>query len=147
MSALKRPRTPSPRLTSHVSQHSPSVTIFQLSDIEHLPRRSKRVKKQPDLDNLTRDILTDTPKKSPKTGVNSTASGSALPSPSQYRDVQTSPKRFKAIAQSLAIPHPPPSTWREAYDTIKEMRSRFVAPVDTMGCDRAQLKETHPKVI
>jgi hypothetical protein len=154
MSALKRTLPSpinSPRLTSNVSQHNPSVTIFQLShqdDMER-PRRSKRVKtrnntdpeSQSGLDNLTHDVLTV------KAGVNAIASGSALPTPSHPRDVLASPKKFKAIPQSLATPHPPPSTWRETYDTIKDMRSRFVAPVDTMGCDRAQFKETDPKVI
>ncbi|EPQ50587.1 DNA glycosylase [Gloeophyllum trabeum ATCC 11539] len=42
-------------------------------------------------------------------------------------------------------PHPAPVNWRETYDTIKEMRSRIKAPVDTMGCDQAQLKEQEPK--
>ena len=159
MSALKRTLaspTNSPRLTSHVSHHNASVTIFQLSahedDIEHSPRRSKRVKtrnitdpeSQADLDNLTHDVLAV---KLRKAGVNATASGSVLPSLTKARDVQASPKKFKAIPQSLATPHPPPSTWKETYDTIKDMRSRFVAPVDTMGCDRAQLKETDPRVI
>ena len=121
-------------------------------DIEHGPRRSKRVKMQNNtdtegqvgLENLSHDALSV---KSWKTDADSTASASGLPSPSRPRDVQTSPKKFKAIPQSLATPHPPPSTWRETYDTIKEMRSRFVAPVDTMGCDLAQYKETDPKVI
>ena len=159
MSALKRTLASpvhSPRLISNVSQHNASVTIFQLSshqdDIEPSPRRSKRVKtrnntdpeSQSGLDNLTHDVLTVN---SRNAGVNATASGSALPTPSHLRDVQASPKKFKAIPQSLATPHPPPSTWRETYSTIKDMRSRFVAPVDTMGCDRAQFKETDPKVI
>ena len=161
MSALKRTLaspTNSPRLTgltSHVSHHNAAVTIFQLSshedDIEQSPRRSKRVKtrknteteSQTGIDNLSHNVLSV---KSWKTGTDATASGSALPSPSRPRDVQASPKKFKAIPQSLATPHPPPSNWRETYDTIKEMRSRFVAPVDTMGCDMAQFKETDPKV-
>ncbi|KAF9228848.1 DNA glycosylase [Gyrodon lividus] len=56
-----------------------------------------------------------------------------------------SPKKPKAIPQSLDIPHPAPARWKEAYDAIMEMRSRIVAPVDTMGCDQAQLKEQDPK--
>ena len=156
MSVLKRSLsspTNSPRLTSHVSQHNPAVTIFQLSSnenvIEHSPRRSKRVKTRNNtetelgLDNLSHNVLSV---KSWKTDADATASGSELPSASRPRDVQTSPKKFKAIPQSLATPHPPPSSWRETYDTIKDMRSRFVAPVDTMGCDLAQYKETDPKV-
>lgn len=159
MSTLKRTLvspTNSPRLTSHVSQHNASVTVFQLSshedDIEHTPRRSKRVKTQnytdleckSSLDNPTHDVLSV---KTQMANINATASASAPPGPSQPRDVQASPKKFKAIPQSLATPHPPPSTWRETYNTIKDMRSRFVAPVDTLGCDSAQLKETVPKVI
>ena len=149
MSALKRTLVSpsnSPRLTSHVSHHNAAVTIFQLSshedDIEHSPRRSKRVKTQ--YDNLSHNVLSV---KSWKTGADATASGSVLPSPPRPRDVQASPKKFKAIPQSLATPHPPPNSWRETYNTIKDMRSRFVAPVDTMGCDMAQYKETDPKVI
>lgn len=159
MSALKRTLASpasSPQLTSHVSHHNAAVTIFQLSshedDIEHSPRRSKRVKTrnnadtegQPGLDKLSQYALSV---KSWKTDADATTSGAALPSPSRPRDVQASPKKFKAIPQSLATPHPPPSSWRETYDTIKDMRSRFVAPVDTMGCDTAQHKETDPKVI
>jgi len=145
MSALKRTLaspTSSPRLTSHVSHHNPAVTIFQLSshevDIEQSPRRSKRVKTRNDtdtkgqlgLDNLSHNVLSV---KSWKASADATASASTLPSPSRPRDVPASPKKFKAIPQSLATPHPPPSTWRETYDTIRDMRSRFVAPVDTMG--------------
>ena len=161
MSALKRTLSSpakSSRLTSHVSQDNAAVTIFELSshedDIEDSPRRSKRVKTQDNMEiprpefksNLNKfthnDALADKPKKSWQGGVNATASSSTLPGSSSRRDIQASPKKFKAIPQSLAIPHPSPSTWKETYDTIKDMRSRFVAPVDTMGCDRPQLKET-----
>lgn len=152
MSALKRTLASppnSPRLTSRASHHNPAVTIFQLSsyedDIEHSPRRSKRIKTrnitetegQIRLDNLSHDVLSV---KSCKFDADTTASGSALPSTSRPRDVRSSPKTFKA-------PHPTPTSWRETYDTIKDMRSRFMAPVDTMGCHMAQLKETDPKVI
>ncbi|KAH9890497.1 DNA glycosylase, partial [Cubamyces lactineus] len=56
-----------------------------------------------------------------------------------------SPRKPKTIPTALETPHPAPPRWREAYDAIKRMRSRIVAPVDTMGCDQAQLKETDPK--
>jgi endonuclease III len=36
--------------------------------------------------------------------------------------------------------------WWETYDAIKEMHSHIIAPVDTMGCDQAQLKEMNLKV-
>lgn len=54
--------------------------------------------------------------------------------------------KAKSVPQTLETPHPAPHRWRETYDTIKAMRSRFVAPVDTMGCDQAQTGETNPKV-
>ena len=56
------------------------------------------------------------------------------------------PKKQKPIQRSLDEPHPTPEHWKEQYDTIKSMRSRVRAPVDTMGCDQAQRGETDPKV-
>ena len=55
-------------------------------------------------------------------------------------------KKAKPVQQALAVPHPAPPRWKEAYDAIKTMREHIVAPVDTMGCDQAQYKETDPKV-
>lgn len=57
-----------------------------------------------------------------------------------------SPRKPKPVPQSLAVPHPAPPRWKEAYDAIKRMRENILAPVDTMGCDQAQLKEVDPKV-
>ncbi|KAF5324704.1 hypothetical protein D9611_004343 [Ephemerocybe angulata] len=51
-------------------------------------------------------------------------------------------KPTKAIPSTLATPHPAPEHWEDVYDLIKDMRSRIVAPVDTMGCDQAQYKES-----
>ena len=56
------------------------------------------------------------------------------------------PKKQKPVQQSLDKPHPSPEHWKEQYDTIKSMRARVKAPVDTMGCDQAQNGETDPKV-
>ncbi|KAF8638912.1 hypothetical protein AX17_001963 [Amanita inopinata Kibby_2008] len=56
-----------------------------------------------------------------------------------------SPRKPKPIPHALEIPHPAPERWQEVYATIKEMRARIVAPVDSMGCDRAQFKEEDPK--
>ena len=56
------------------------------------------------------------------------------------------PKKQKPVQQSLDKPHPAPEHWKEQYDTIKSMRARLKAPVDTMGCDQAQNGETDPKV-
>jgi endonuclease-3 len=58
----------------------------------------------------------------------------------------SSPKKVKQIPQSLAKPHPAPARWKEQYDAIERMRSRIIAPVDTMGCDQAQWKEVDPRV-
>ena len=55
-------------------------------------------------------------------------------------------KKAKAIPSELATPHPAPANWEKVYDLIKDMRSRIVAPVDTMGCDQAQYKESDPRV-
>ncbi|KAI1791571.1 DNA glycosylase [Ganoderma leucocontextum] len=77
---------------------------------------------------------------------------SALPSsqplvnterPKQKR--ASSSRKPKAIPTALETPHPAPARWRETYDTVKRMRARIVAPVDTMGCEQAQLKEAEPK--
>jgi len=57
-----------------------------------------------------------------------------------------SKSKVKQVPQALAVPHPAPPKWKETYDTIKAMRSRFVAPVDTMGCDQAQTGESEPRV-
>ncbi|TFK66771.1 DNA glycosylase [Pluteus cervinus] len=51
----------------------------------------------------------------------------------------------KPIQLALETPHPAPEKWREVYDLITEMRKRSIAPVDTMGCASAQLKESEPK--
>jgi len=56
------------------------------------------------------------------------------------------PKKQKPVQQALDKPHPAPEHWKEQYDTIKSMRARLTAPVDTMGCDQAQKGETDPKV-
>ncbi|KAH8100342.1 DNA glycosylase [Cristinia sonorae] len=61
------------------------------------------------------------------------------------REPSSSPKKVKSIPQSLETPHPAPVNWRDTYDTIKRMRAKIVAPVDTMGCDQAQNKETEPQ--
>jgi len=57
-----------------------------------------------------------------------------------------SPKKPKAIKQALEKPHPAPARWRGTYDAIKEMRTQFPVPVDTMGCDMVKWKETDPRL-
>ncbi|KAG6377602.1 hypothetical protein JVT61DRAFT_15420 [Boletus reticuloceps] len=64
-------------------------------------------------------------------------------SPQKPKPTRKSKK--KAVAQRLETPHPTPANWADAYAAIKVMRARIVAPVDTMGCDRAQFGEREPK--
>lgn len=140
MSSLKRTASSrSTRLTSRASIHDSAVTLFDLQDGDvkdtspsESPRRSKRVKTEVKAETIPQGLdLTDLDSGSPKKrGTN------AKP-----------PRKVKPIQQLLATPHPVPKRWREAYDAIKEMRSQMVAPVDTMGCDQAQMMETDVKVI
>ncbi|KAH8917009.1 DNA glycosylase [Atractiella rhizophila] len=45
------------------------------------------------------------------------------------------------IVLSLATPHPEPERWQEVYELIRVQREGIVAPVDTMGCERAGVVE------
>lgn len=42
--------------------------------------------------------------------------------------------------------HRPPRDWLETYNTMKAMRSRIIAPVDTMGCERLADPTASPRV-
>jgi hypothetical protein len=42
----------------------------------------------------------------------------------------------------LSAAHEPPSNWLEVYNVMKDIRARFVAPVDKMGC-----ATTGPKLV
>ncbi|KAF8959767.1 DNA glycosylase [Flammula alnicola] len=150
MSATKRTAsTRVTRLTSRASEFNTQVTLFEAADlVEESPRLSKRVKTEvkaetiADLEDLkVTPGSTPTKTSRPTEPSNAIASGSSTP---LKRDVK-SPKKVKAVPQTLDKPHPAPPNWRETYDTIKQMRSRFVAPVDTMGCQQAQVEETDPK--
>ncbi|KAK0210186.1 DNA glycosylase [Desarmillaria ectypa] len=136
MSSLKRTLRQSARLVEHASLYDASVTLVKLEEETNLqsssdqesPRRSKRVKLEDTVQDIEEYANLSTPKRL-----------KAKRSPS------SSPKKPKPIPQSLATPHPAPERWRDAYDAIKAMRSKIVAPVDSMGCDSAQLKETEPQ--
>lgn len=110
------------------------MTLFELEDVS-TPRRSKRVKLEdaliPDLEDTVKDE-----EKPIKIEIKANSNAKKA----------SSPRKPKVIKQTLATPHPAPPKWQETYDTIKDMRSRIIAPVDTMGCDQAQLKEVDPKV-
>lgn len=79
-----------------------------------------------------------------KTSVTKVKVATASTSTTPKKRGSVSPK--KPIPKVLSKPHPAPEHWEETYATIKAMRSRFVAPVDTMGCQMAQVAETDPKV-
>jgi endonuclease-3 len=128
------------RLTAHASPFHSAVTLFEAGDgpDQSISRRPKRVKLEESASSAILDLedtITDQKHGSPKPG--------KLRSKAK---VTSSPRKPKPIPQTLKIPHPAPPRWRETYDAIKEMRSHIVAPVDTMGCDQAQLKEVDPKV-
>lgn len=140
MSTLPLKRSASPILRPQISSLSSSVTLHTLEAHAgpSTPRRSKRPRTNetrsandqadsiPDVEDLV------TPRKNKKySGVGSTPK---------------TPKTPKPIQQILAKPHPAPEKWRETYESIKAMRATMVAPVDTMGCDQAQILESDPKV-
>lgn len=168
MSATKR--TTSSRLTSRVSQFNPQVTLFEIPEPQESPRRSKRIKTEvktevktesladledlnlvkfdPESDTDTRKKRKTTRKAAKSSAHDAAESSSSTPQKKRAADVKSPKKgKTKAIPQELSTPHPAPPKWKETYDTIKEMRSRFVAPVDTMGCQQAQVAETDPKVL
>lgn len=130
------------------SAYNSSVTIYEPGDIE-APSTSAPLEASPESSRRTKRI---------KREHDTEASASSTPEPMsrkrQRADASAprkvvraiSPKKPKPIPQALASPHPAPENWREVYDTIKEMRSRIAAPVDTMGCDQAQRGESDPKV-
>lgn len=149
------------------SPYHSSVTLYEASEEATTVRRSKRLKPEPGSDSTTpasetapratdADASASTPKKAPRTRTvktlkveeEATSSNTlATPEPAKRkRSTAASPRKPKPIPTALETPHPAPARWRETYDTIKRMRARIVAPVDTMGCDQAQLKETDPKV-
>jgi endonuclease-3 len=124
------------------SVHNSSVTLYEPAEIEDSfpspepPRKTKRIKTEHDIDRPAPSASDSTPRKRQKADATS---------PKKVIKA-ASPKKAKPIPQALASPHPAPENWREVYDTIKDMRTRFTAPVDTMGCDQAQYQESDPKV-
>ncbi|KAF8496840.1 DNA glycosylase, partial [Russula emetica] len=131
------------RLISQQSPSNPSVTLFKFENSDGdlgpgpstPPRRSKRVKVEEVVDG---EFPVSDTKAAPTAdkGKKKARSG---------RTPSASPQKSKAIKQALDKPHPAPEGWRETYDSNKEMRSRFPATVDTMGCDTAKWKEMDPR--
>jgi endonuclease III len=148
----------SARLIAKQSPHHTSVILSQSEDLKantsESPRRStKRIKIEHELDeSLTSIVDHSTGSKDikvPPEGSNPESGEEAVKRSIKGKRravASSSPKKIKQIPQALAKPHPAPLRWKEQYDTIQRMRSRIVAPVDTMGCDQAQWKEVDPKV-
>jgi len=162
MSSTKRTASSrTTRLTSRVSEFNPQVTLIEAADTLESPRRSKRIKVEVKTEERIADL--EDLKCAPSSTVETEATASSSSTPLKIRNIKTepesgsstplkkkgdvkSPKKAKAVPQALNVPHPAPPKWRETYDTIKDMRLRFVAPVDTMGCQQAQVAEKDPKV-
>ena len=142
---------PKTRLTFQQSSADPTVTLFKLENPDGdsvpgpsaSPRRSKRVKVEEVVHGDRDDgeySVSASAKVTPAADKGKKALAGSGRTPSR------SPQKPKAVKQALEKPHPAPEHWRETYDSIKEMRSRFPAPVDTMGCDTAKWKEMDPRV-
>lgn len=137
------------RLSARASPYHSAVTLFEdgnpgqsSTSLASSPQRSKRIKLE--VESKTEDLT-------PSTSLRKTSSSLKLEDPVPEKDPISrvkakSPKKPKPIQRSLDTPHPAPPRWKEAYDSIKEMRAQIVAPVDTMGCEQAQHKEKDPKV-
>ncbi|KAI9436322.1 DNA glycosylase [Lactarius indigo] len=132
--------TRSTRLLAQKSSADQSVSLFKLEDPddEHLDapdpsvsgRHSKRIKVEA---NVKTELLVPT-----KDDDDEEALGGS-------KKRAKAKGKAKEIKRALDTPHPAPAHWRETYDAIREMRTRFPAPVDTMGCDTAKWKETDPR--
>ena len=158
--------TQTTRLIPQQSSADPSVTFFKLEDHDSLPdsdpnsglgrlasppHRSKRIKVEHVTTEETASCVGDDEElpglttKAPSGKGKGKAARRPLARTLSFESA-ASPKKPKAIKQALEKPHPAPARWQETYDAIKEMRSRFPAPVDTMGCDTAKWKEIDPRV-
>jgi endonuclease-3 len=134
------------RLSTRASPYHSAVTLFEAdqssTSLSSSSQRSKRIKLE---------VESKTSELTPSTSLQKTSPTLKLEEPVTDEDPSSrvkakSPKKPKPIQRSLDIPHPAPSRWKEAYDSIKEMRAQIAAPVDTMGCEKAQHNEKDPKV-
>lgn len=156
-------RTTSTRLTRLAAKASPYHDMATLSDATEVgpsspvTRRSRRVLEEQERVDVGRpDVDTDAPSTAKQTNptprrkrVKTETETDILDSnasPKKPKSKPTSKSKPKVVLQSLDVPHPTPAKWSDAYNAIKEMRSRVVAPVDTMGCQLVQLREQDPKV-
>ncbi|KAI9842927.1 MAG: DNA N-glycosylase and apurinic/apyrimidinic (AP) lyase [Sclerophora amabilis] len=68
----------------------------------------------------------------------------STPNPPRASKIKRQPARKTVNADGQVEIHPP-LHWREVYDTVKDMRSRILAPVDTMGCETLADPNAAPK--
>lgn len=144
-------RAASSELVGKPSAFHSGVTLFEPgSPTVTTPRRSKRLKLEPDSLEETSVVTVVEEKKlnrrERKTVVKVEEIEATANIVVKQARQSASPRKPKPVPQALAVPHPAPPKWKEQYDTIKCMREKIVAPVDTMGCDQAQRYETDPKV-
>lgn len=146
------------RLVSRPSPFNASVVLFEASELSTAagaygsdsPRRSKRVKRVVDKVGKVEEAEGTLP--SSVTSVSSSAENECSESPKKQKsrkamaERSSSPKKNKPLRMELDEPHPAPAKWSETYEAINEMRKKYVAPVDTMGCDKAKLNELDPRV-
>lgn len=139
-------RSASTELIGIPSPFHSDVTLFEPGPTT--PRRSKRLKVEStaDADPITVENKRVTKRKGHKATIKAEEAASVTEVVVKPARQSASPRKPKAIPQALAVPHPAPQRWKEQYATIKQLREHIVAPVDTMGCEQAQLKETDPKV-
>ena len=129
------------------SPYHNAVTLYEAGDPDSAGpsnlRRPSRVKQEPtDPETPGLDVSSDT-----KQGRTISKRQKHAKTDVPDSDVsRKSPKKPTSKPKGLDVPQPGPARWEDAYAAIKEMRSRVVAPVDTMGCDQARLTERDPKV-
>ncbi|KAI9678046.1 MAG: DNA N-glycosylase and apurinic/apyrimidinic (AP) lyase [Caeruleum heppii] len=51
----------------------------------------------------------------------------------------------KVVGSNGEVQIHPPLHWEDVYDTVKQMRKRLLAPVDTMGCERLAEEKASPE--
>ncbi|KAJ8591457.1 DNA glycosylase [Rhizopogon salebrosus TDB-379] len=139
------------RLFACASPYHGAVTLYETASADPpstsrspSPNPSKRIKLEVNSNSLEFSDA-GTPSKSLRKTRSVKLEGAESTRDTSSTGKSKSSKKPKPIPQSLDTPHPAPPRWKEAYDAIKVMRTQMVAPVDTMGCDRAQHKEQDPK--
>lgn len=145
-------RTTSTRLTRLAAKASPYHDTATLSDATEVgpsspvTRRSRRVLEEQERVDVGRpDVDTDAPSTAKQTNPTPRRKRVKTETETDILDSNASPKKPKSKPTSKSKPKAVLQSL-DAYNAIKEMRSRVVAPVDTMGCQLVQLREQDPKV-